>query len=367
MADASPARTLSAPSVLRWTIFLGATAVIVYLCLLVLRPFLHVLAWSGLLAITFYPVHKELVARTRSPALSALITSSLVVVAILIPMMFAIGVAIDQFLALRVHLDKVTEGEGGVWAFEPVRSVFEWVTLRTGVDTTQVADWARQHANRIAGFVAESSLTVAASITGFVMSFIFTLFAMFLLFRDGDRIVGRVADLLPFDRARNQAILERIRDVIYGGVYGVIVIALLQGILCGVIFWALGIPSAALWGSLTVLTSVVPVVGAAGVWVPGVVYLAVMGQWPQAAILTVLGTFVISTVDNFVRPRLVGDRVGLSELVMFFSLLGGLQAFGLLGIILGPVVFAVAASIVDVLRDPGAVQAEPDVQITDPS
>jgi predicted PurR-regulated permease PerM len=365
MPDSPSPRALSAPSVLKWTIFLGATVVIVYLCLLVLRPFLHVLAWSGLLAITFYPVHKELVGKTRSPALSALITSSLVVVAILIPMMFAIGVAIDQFLALRVHLLRASEGEGGVFAFEPIRGLFEWVTLWTGVDTTQIADWARQHANRIASFVAESSLTVAASITGFVMSIIFTLFAMFLLFRDGARIVGHIADLLPFDHDRNLAILQRIRDVIYGGVYGVIVIALIQGILLGVTFWALGIPSAALWGTLTVLTSVLPVVGSAAVWVPGVIYLVVLGQWPQAVVLAVLGTFVISAVDNFVRPRLVGDRVGLSELVMFFSLLGGLQVFGLLGIILGPVVFAVAASILDVLRDPGAVQAEPDAETTD--
>ncbi len=89
---------------------------------------------------------------------------------------------------------------------------------------------------------------------------------------------------------------------------------------------------------VTVLTSVIPMIGAAGAWVPGTLYLALTGQWPQAAILA--------------RPRLVGGRVGLSELVMFFALLGGLQAFGILGIVLGPVIFAIAASIVDVLNDP---------------
>jgi predicted PurR-regulated permease PerM len=183
------------------------------------------------------------------------------------------------------------------------------------------------------------------------VSVVFVIFAMFLLFRDGDRIVARIPDLLPFERARSEALLARVRDVIYGSVYGGVVIAVVQGALCGGIFWILGIPSAALWGMVTVVTSVLPVVGAAGVWAPGAVYLAATGHWTRAIILAVFGTAVISTVDNFLRPRLVGDRVGLSELVMFFSLLGGLQVFGVLGIVLGPVLFAIAGAILDVLSD----------------
>jgi len=157
--------------------------------------------------------------------------------------------------------------------------------------------------------------------------------------------------LLPFPRARSEALLLRIRDAIHGGVYGVVVIALIQGALCGGMFWALGVPSAALWGMVTVLTSVLPLVGAAAVWAPGTVYLAMTGEWIRAIVLLVWGTLVISGVDNFLRPRLIGDRVGLNELVMFFALLGGLQVFGVLGIVLGPVLFAIAASSVDVLTD----------------
>ncbi len=146
--------------------------------------------------------------------------------------------------------------------------------------------------------------------------------------------------------------LLRIRDVIHGGVYGIVVIAIIQGALCGAMFWALGIPSAALWGMVTVLTSVLPLVGGAVVWGPGALYLFAIGQWWQAVVLAVWGALVISSVDNFLRPRLVGGKVGLSELVMFFAVLGGLQAFGVLGIVLGPVVFAVAASILEVLSAP---------------
>jgi predicted PurR-regulated permease PerM len=213
--------------------------------------------------------------------------------------------------------------------------------------------------------VAGYTLAAVQNVAGAVVSFVFVIFAMFLLFRDGDQIVARIPDLLPFERARSEALLTRVRDVIYGSMYGVVVIAVVQGALCGGIFWILGIPSAALWGMVTVVTSVLPVVGAAGVWAPGAVYLAATGHWPRAIILAVFGAAVISTVDNFLRPRLVGGHVGVSELVMFFSLLGGLQVFGVLGIVLGPVLFAIAGAILDVLSDETAPSGGAKAQSVD--
>jgi predicted PurR-regulated permease PerM len=123
-------------------------------------------------------------------------------------------------------------------------------------------------------------------------------------------------------------------------------------------FWMLGIPSAVLWGVVTVLTSVLPLVGSAAVWVPGTIYLLATGRWPQAIVLAVWGAVVIGSVDNFLRPKLVGGQVGLSELVMFFSLLGGMQLFGLLGIVLGPVLFAIAGSIFTALSEDREATAE---------
>jgi predicted PurR-regulated permease PerM len=240
-------------------------------------------------------------------------------------------------------------GETGVTAVAPLQHAYEWLSDRLGLDGAAIVAWVRQHASELTRAAAGYALTAAQNVAGAVVSFLFVIFAMFLLFRDGDRIVARIPDLVPFERAQTEALLARVRDVIYGSVYGVVVIAVAQGALCGGIFWILGIPSAALWGMVAVVASVLPVIGAAGVWVPGAVYLAATGHWTRAIILAVFGTAVISTVDNFLRPRLVGGRVGLSELVMFFSVLGGLQVFGVLGIVLGPVLFAIAAAILDVL------------------
>jgi predicted PurR-regulated permease PerM len=346
---------LSTQRALKWTVFLGATAVVVYLCLRIVSPFLNVIAWSSVLAITFYPLHAFLVRATGRVSLSALICSALVVIAFVIPLLFMVGLAIDQSLALGKSVQQ-TLTDAPTTA-TPLEEAYRWLSRRLGLDAAAVSTWLQQHASEVASAVAEYSIVVAASVTGAVVSFVFIIFAMFLLFRDGDRIVAAIPELLPFERSRSEALLLRIRDVIYGGVYGVVVIALIQGALCGGMFWLLGIPSAALWGMVTVLTSVLPLVGSAVVWVPGTVYLIVNGQWPQAIVLAGWGAIVISSVDNFLRPRLVGGRVGLSEVLMFFALLGGLQVFGVLGIVLGPVLFAIAASIVEVLSHDRAASA----------
>jgi predicted PurR-regulated permease PerM len=273
----------------------------------------------------------------------------MVVIAFVIPLLLVAGLAANELVAFGQSLQRMfTEGvePGGPWG-----RAYAWVTATLGFDAAEIERWARQHTTELTAIVARNAVGLAAGVTGALVTVLFIIFAMFLLFRDGDRIVAKIPDLLPFERARSETLLRRILEAIHGGVYGVVVIALIQGVLCGGMFWALGIPSPALWGMVTVLTSVVPLVGSAAVWVPGTIYLVLSDDWGRAIVLLVWGTLVISGVDNFLRPRLVSGRVGLSELVMFFALLGGLQVFGVLGIVLGPVLFAIAAAIAEVLTD----------------
>jgi predicted PurR-regulated permease PerM len=338
--------------ILQWVIFLGVSGFVVYLCLRILNPFANVIAWALILTITFHPLHLHLTRKTGHRALSAAIATVVVVVVFLIPLLFLAGLAVNEVVTIGQSLQQTFAGDRGVDTTTPWGHAYAWLHGRFGFDLAKLAAWARQHADELTSVAARYTVNIATGLTGALMSFLFIVFTMFLLFRDGDRIVGRIPDMLPFPRERSEALLLHIRDAIHGGVYGVVVIALIQGALCGGMFWALGIPSAALWGMVTMLTSVLPLVGAAAVWAPGALYLAMTGAWVRAIVLLVWGAFVISSVDNFLRPRLIGNRVGLDELVMFFALLGGLQVFGVLGIVLGPVLFAIAASMVDVLTAP---------------
>jgi len=339
------------PRALKWAILAGGVALVLYLCVLILYPFAGVIAWSSILSIAFFPVHRWLAERTRRPSLSALLTSVLVIVTILLPLASIAGLAVSQLLGLQTYLQEAFKDGFDLNAIEPLQRALGWISLWFPIDTSQLVNWLTENVSRVGGAVGGFTLTVVASLSTGLLSFVFTIFAMFFLFRDGERIVARIPDLLPFEHARSQTALERVRDVIYASVYGVFVIAVLQGALCALMFWMLGIPSAILWGVATVLTSVLPLVGSAAVWVPGTIYLLAIGQWPQAIALAAWGAVVIGSVDNFLRPKLVGGRVGLNELVMFFSLLGGMQLFGLLGIVLGPVLFAIAGSIFDALGD----------------
>jgi predicted PurR-regulated permease PerM len=232
-----------------------------------------------------------------------------------------------------------------------VETMLAPIAQRLGIDADVIGAWASGHVREWVAGAGQHTMSAAAEIGGALLSFAFTAFATFLLLRHGETLVASIRDWLPFERTRSEALLLRIRDVVHASMYGIVAIAAIQGALCGGMFWLLGIPGAALWGLLTMFASLVPVVGTAAVWVPGTVYLVASGSWEKAIVLAVWGAAVVSSVDNVLRPKLVAGRVQLSGLAMFVAMLGGLQAFGALGIIAGPVVFATAAAILAVLRD----------------
>ena len=356
-SDTRGDRLTDAPLMMKWSVFVAAAGVVLLLCLLILRPFFGVLAWSTVLATTCYPLYHRLQRRTGRAALSAFITSALMVLAVLVPLVFIGGVAVNQLLAVADSVREALLDRDGL--SRRVTGALAPLTQRLGVDADSIVTWANEHASEWIAGAGQYTMSAAAGLGGALLSFALTAFGTFLMLRHGDRLVATIPDLLPFERRRSEALLLRIRDVVYASVYGVATISTIQGVLCGGMFWLLGVPAAALWGLVTVFASMVPFVGTAGVWVPGTIYLLMTGAWPKAVVLAVWGVAVVSSVDNFLRPRLVAGRVRLSGVAMFVAMLGGLQAFGALGIILGPVLFATAAAIVDVLRE---TQASPSLQ-----
>jgi predicted PurR-regulated permease PerM len=357
VSNQRPERLTVAPLVMKWSVFLAAAGVVVYLCLLILRPFFGVFAWSAVLAITCYPVHQSLVQRTGRAALGAFMTSLLMVLAVLVPLLFIGGVAIKQLLAVGDSLRQAFLDPDGM--SRRVTAALAPLTQRLGLDPDAIVAWLSAHASEWVAGAGQHTMSAAAGAGGAALSFALIAVGTFLLLRHGGTLVATIPDLLPFERTRSEALLVRVRDVVHACMHGVVTIATIQGVLCGGMFWLLGIPAAALWGLVTVFASMVPLVGTAAVWVPGTVYLLMIGAWPKAIVLAVWGAAVVSSVDNVLRPRLVAGRVRLSGLAMFVAMLGGLQAFGALGIILGPVLFATAAAILDVLREMQRSQALP--------
>ena len=333
----------------KWSVFFAAAGVVVYLCVLIVRPFFGIAAWSTMLAITCYPLYRWFVKRSGRATLSALITSAVMVLAVVVPLLAIGAVAVNQLLTLGGVMRQALLDPNGISA--RATAALAPVAQRVGLDAAAIVTWASAHAEEWAAGAGQHTMSAAADLGGALLGFAFTAVGTFLLLRHGERLVAPVPDLLPFERTLSEALLVRIRDVVYASVYGVVTIAVIQGVLCGGMFWVLGIPAAALWGAVTVFVSVVPFVGTAAVWVPGTLYLLAIGAWPKAVVLALWGGAVVSSVDNVLRPRLVAGRVRLPGLPMFVAMLGGLQAFGALGIIAGPVLFTMMTSMFDMLRE----------------
>ena len=147
---------------------------------------------------------------------------------------------------------------------------------------------------------------------------------------------------------------HNVQTIISASLRGTVLIAAIQGLLGGLAFWVLGLPSAPLWGIVMFLMSMIPVVGSSVIWVPAALFLASNGSWARAMLLTIWGVGVIAMVDNILRPVLVGSKTRMHELAVFFSVLGGLKFFGPLGIIVGPILIAVAFGLLRIFEESAA-------------
>ena len=325
-------------------------AIALYLCWRMVQPFVNVILWATVLAVVFYPLHQRIRARVGSPAGAAILSTLLVIVLILLPASF-ITIAVVRELAgaadnLQAGVQKMSNATtipGLGWVIERTRG---YVTI----DPVEAQKFVAERLQVWGAALAASTLVVVGGAVGAVVQMVLVVFTLFYMFRDGENIRRSVYDILPLRRIQMHDISVRTKDVIAATIYGVLVISAIQGTLGFLIFWILGLPSPLLWGVVMFFLSMIPMAGAFLVWVPAAIYLALIGAYVKALILVVWGLLVIGSIDNFLSPRLVGRRARLHELLIFFSVLGGLEVFGILGLVLGPVVVAITLALIEMVR-----------------
>jgi predicted PurR-regulated permease PerM len=341
----------------------AATAIVLYLCWLMLLPFIDVLLWGAVLAMVAWPVQARFRRRGYSAHVSAMLTTSLVVLTVLIPLTLVTTAVVKQG---TIAIDAVHQGLPRL--LDPNSSIFKWVDQH--VDLEQLRDPKLLNAKLTAAWrpIADRTLGIVGGALGAIVQVFFVLFTLYYLLRDSERIIPAIRKSLPLSEANADVIFVRTGEVIAASVNGVLVISAIQGFLGMIAFYALGLPSALLWGVMMFLLSTIPMAGAFIVWVPAAIYLAVTGHLIKAVILTVWGAGVIGMIDNVLRPKLVGKRAKLHELIIFFSVMGGLQVFGVLGLFVGPVVAAIALALVEVWSaersEKGEVRSEKKCDVT---
>jgi predicted PurR-regulated permease PerM len=320
----------------------GALLLLIYLVFRIVEPFLEPLAWSGVLAVFFYPAHKRIIRRlrpNRAALVSTLGVTLLLIVPALVVLVYTARQAIDATAQLQATLmdpEKALPTHALAWIRHQLPHAWQG---------TDFSGPLRQGAERIASFLASRLAGLVKNLFNFVVDLFIAIFALFFMFRDGDEIVRGAGHLLPFDEAIQEDMLRESRDLVFASVAVALVIAVLQGVLGGLAFTVGGISSPLFWAVLIAFFSLVPVVGSALIWVPGALFLTFSGHWGKGLAVVVICGGVAGLADNIVRPLLLRNRTHLNELLLFLGVLGGLEVFGLLGLVIGPTILAAAMGV----------------------
>jgi predicted PurR-regulated permease PerM len=324
--------------------------------------FLVPLIWAVIFVLTFHPLFTLLLTwfQGRRNLISLLMTV-LVVLLVAVPVFLFSSVLTAEALALYQRTLEATQtGElqqflaswretilGQWWQkWGPQIAAFE----------IDVPGLALQGANVASQFIAGQATGIARNLFVFLFDFLIMSFSLFFLFRDGEGLYSALRDLLPMEPEHKDQIFQRFYETVSAVVQGVVVTAVVQGALVGLGFWGLGVPFGLFFAFAGALASFQPIGGAAVVWFPCVFYLGLAGSWGKALILLAYGILVVSGVDNVLKPLIIGGRTKLPTIFLFFGMLGGLDAYGFLGIFLGPVVLATIVAFVNIYREEYARQ-----------
>jgi predicted PurR-regulated permease PerM len=228
--------------------------------------------------------------------------------------------------------------------------VLAWVDPYFDVERLESPAFLRDQLEAWSGTLANGTLGVVGGVAAAVVQTLLVVFTLYYLFRDHAAIREAFFEIVPIEEAKTRDIAERTKAVVGATVYGSLLIAAIQGALGFFIFWVLGLPAPLLWGVVMFFLSMIPMAGAFLVWAPAAIYLALSGALTQALVLTAWGVLVVGAIDNVLSPRLVGKRACMHELLIFFGVLGGIDVFGVIGVVLGPVLVAVTLALLEMVR-----------------
>lgn len=312
-----------------------------------IRGFMQPIFWAVALAIVFYPGHALISRRfPKRPALAATLSVVIVLFLVVLPII-GIVVAVtseasDMYQAIRsgeISLDALF---GNVSSHLPqIGALLDSI----GVDLEQLSSQISSSAVSISQYIASSALQLGQDTLRVVVFFILMLYLLFFCLKDGERLLEELIRVLPFGDERERHLLDRFAQVSRATIKGTLVIGAVQGAIGGVAFAVIGIRAPVLWGVAMALLSIVPAVGPAFIWVPATIVLAFEGNYVAAIALLIVGALVISLADNVLRPILVGRDTRMPDYLVLLSTLGGLTAFGLAGVVIGPIIAAFFLSV----------------------
>lgn len=313
----------------------------IILAFLIVKPFIIVLLTSAVLAYIFYPGYKWMHKKLKSKNAAAWIMTIIIMLIIIIP---------TGFLFYQV----TKEASIGYVQFQHyVSSGFE--TCEQGkicdfLKNPQVTYQIESSIEKVTTYISENANTIIFSIPKRLLELLIMLFSIFFFLRDGPEMLAGIRKHTPLKTVHEEKILSQLKEVTRSVIYGVFVIAIIEGVIAALTFWFAGLSSPILWAFIVAILAFIPFIGPTIVWVPAAIIQLFFSE-PWAAFIIVIGGAVISSIDFFIKPRTIGKRAKVHPIVIFIGLLGGLAFFGLVGIILGPLILALLISFLKMYKE----------------
>ncbi len=321
-----------------------------YLAYLILSPFLKPLAWAGVFAIMLQRPQQKLSSRMGANR-AALVTTLLAAVLIVAP-----GITLVAMLATEVPEVNTYVQQASLTAPRRVEQIWQTVRSRSPLPLPESpAALVREGVQRALRFLAPRAGAVVADLVATLGSLAVMLFTLFFMLRDGHVMSRHVRELLPLPPGQSERLMAETRDLVIASVGAGLLVATAQGVIAGLAFWLLGMNAPVVWGLVTAICSLIPVVGAALVWAPAALWLLLSGEVARGVILLLVGVLGISVADNVLRPLLLSGSTSVNGLVVFLGLLGGVAAFGFVGLVLGPIILVVTGNLIKLLARPDLV------------
>ena len=316
---------------------------------LVIRRFLLAVLLAAVFAGLAYPLYEWLLARTGRRRAGALTVVILLVV---------VGLPLAGFLTL-VATEAVQVSQGAeAWLREDgrtaqLRALLERIpfTGRLLPEGGELAEQLREAAGRTGPVLMGALAAATRGTLSFFLQLFVLFYALFYFLLDGPAILRRVLNYIPLSLGQKEELLERFVSVTRATLRGSLLIGVIQGGVAGLAFWVAGVPGPAFWGTVMVVLSIIPAIGAGLVWIPAVIYLFLMGDLAAGVGLLIWCAVVVSSIDNFLRPRLIGRDARMSDLMILLSTLGGIVLFGAVGFIVGPIVAAIFVTVWHIYGD----------------
>ena len=344
----------SSRGLLPWFL-LGLLAIGLYCASMLLRPFVSTLIFAVVVAALLHPAYVFLRTTLRGrEALSSLIVLFFVTILVILPLTLLIGGLISQ---MRYSVTAVTAwlsaGNLDNIFRQHLNPLFDWIN-EVAPFLGVTAESAKADIMNLARRTGQQLLGLSANLVGqtltFGLHFLLFQLALFFFLKDGGAMVAHIKHLTPLREEQQERIIENLRRIAKSVLVGGFLVAALQGIAGGIGLAAVGIPPL-FWGTVMAFTAFVPVVGPSMVWIPAVFVLLSHDEWKSALFLALWCSALVSSIDIFLRPFLMRDTSGVPTLFLFFAILGGIQAFGILGLLYGPLILAFAAVMLKIYAD----------------